>query len=257
MAILGVFWNLSAEHFSKIDQKGLEDDVKLKSDQHESCGEFQDIRFRVKKSSKTESWCTNYAPISKWYGSSFGILKVGNVVDSNSCQMISIQPSHKFGYLWAFLGVIMKVLEVPKSPWIQGFLSDGPSEASNIIYWPEILFFRGTTKSYEIASPLADITKGEGSSTTLRISKEEGGQGGCAPLGPATAGAPCAATTGTLPFTAASTDASFSRAAASPLRGGTSPSSSTTLLHHPYCNLLENVMCGTIYYFPMIYCVYV
>jgi hypothetical protein len=39
--------------------------------------------------------------------------------------------------------------------------------------------------------------------------------------------------------------------------GGTSPSSSTSFPHHPYCNLLVNIMCGTIYYFPMIYCIYV
>jgi hypothetical protein len=46
-------------------------------------------------------------------------------------------------------------------------------------------------------------------------------------------------------------------AAASSPWGGTSPSSSTTLPHHLYCNLLANMIYGTIYYFPMIYCVYV
>jgi hypothetical protein len=54
--------------------------------------------------------------------------------------MRSIRPSHKFGYLWIFLGVTKKILEVPKSPWIQGFWSDGPGEASSTIYWPETLF---------------------------------------------------------------------------------------------------------------------
>jgi hypothetical protein len=147
----------------------------------------------------------------------------------------------------------MKVLEVPKSRWVQGFWSDGPGEASNTIYWWETLFSGGTAKSYEIVSPLAAISKGEGSSTTPRRSKEEWGQGGGAPLGPPPAGAPCAAGGGALPFTAAF----FGWAAASSPWGGTSPSSSTTPPHHPYSNLLANMICGTIYYFPMIYCVYV
>jgi hypothetical protein len=67
--------------------------------------------------------------------------------------MRSVRPSHEFGDLWAFLGVTMKVLEVPKRPWIQGFRSDGPGEVSNTIYWPETLFFGGTTHSCEFASP--------------------------------------------------------------------------------------------------------
>jgi hypothetical protein len=60
-----------------------------------------------------------------------------------------------------------------------------------------------------------------------------------------------------LPFTAASAGTPFGRAAASPPWGGTSPSSSTAPPHHPYFNILANMMCGTIYYFPMIYCIYV
>jgi hypothetical protein len=60
-----------------------------------------------------------------------------------------------------------------------------------------------------------------------------------------------------LPLTAASTGAFFTVAAASPPWGGTFPSSSTTPPHHPYFNILENMMCGTIYYFSMIYCIYV
>jgi hypothetical protein len=36
---------------------------------------------------------------------------------------------------------------------IQGIRSDGPGEASNIIYWPKTLFSGGTTHSYEVASP--------------------------------------------------------------------------------------------------------
>jgi hypothetical protein len=78
--------------------------------------------------------CTSYAPISEGYRSSFVIPKVGDVVDSNSCHMRSIRPSRDLEDLWTFVGVTMKVLEVPKSPWIQGFRSDGPGEASNTIY---------------------------------------------------------------------------------------------------------------------------
>jgi hypothetical protein len=37
-----------SEHFLKIDPKELEDHVKCKSDQRQSCGEFQVVRFRVK-----------------------------------------------------------------------------------------------------------------------------------------------------------------------------------------------------------------
>jgi hypothetical protein len=76
----------------------------------------------------------SYTLISERYKSSWGIPKVGNVVDSNSCHMRSIRPSHDLGDLWTFIEVTMKVLEVPKSRWIQGFISDGPGEASNIIY---------------------------------------------------------------------------------------------------------------------------
>jgi hypothetical protein len=100
----------------------------------------------------------------------------------------------------------------------------------------ETLFSIGTTKSYEIASLLAAISKGEGSSTSPSRSKKEEGQGGSAPLGPTAAGAPYAATGDVMPFTAASASASFGRAATSPPWGGTS-----TTLHHPYCNLLENM----------------
>jgi hypothetical protein len=106
------------------------------------------------------SRCTSYAPITEGYISSFGIPKVDDVVDWNSCHMRSVRPSHEFGNLWAFLGVTMKVLEVPKSPWIQGFWSDGPGEASNTIYWPETLFFRGTTHSYEFTSPWLPSPRG-------------------------------------------------------------------------------------------------
>jgi hypothetical protein len=118
----------------------------------------------------------------------------------------------------------MKVLEVSKIPWIQRSWSDGPDEASNTIYWRETLFFGGTTKSYEIASPLAAISKEEGSYTALRRYKDEGWQGGSVPLGPPAAGASYAATGSALPFTVASTGASFGRAAASPPWGCTSPS---------------------------------
>jgi hypothetical protein len=71
------------------------------------------------------------------------------------------------------------VLEVPKSPWIQGFRSDCPSESSNTIYWLETLFFGGT----KFASPLAPISKGDGSSIIPSLSKEEEGQGAAAPHG--------------------------------------------------------------------------
>jgi hypothetical protein len=98
----------------------------------------------------------------------------------------------------------------------------------------------------------------QGGGLIYRIKKIQGRRRtrGGALLGPATAGAPCAATAA-LPFTATFADASFGRAAASPPWRGTSPSSSTEPPHHPYCNLLANMMCGTIYYFHMIYCVYV
>jgi hypothetical protein len=56
--------------------------------------------------------------------------------------MKSIRPSHDFGDLWAFVGVTMKVLEVPKSLWIQGFRSDGPGEASNTILIENPIFWR-------------------------------------------------------------------------------------------------------------------
>jgi hypothetical protein len=51
------------------------------------------------KSSKTESVCARYTMISEGYRSSFGIPKVGDVIDSNSCHMRSIRPSHDFGDL--------------------------------------------------------------------------------------------------------------------------------------------------------------
>jgi hypothetical protein len=54
----------------------------------------------------------------------------------------------------------MKVLEVLKSPWIIGVRSDGPDEATNTIYLPEILIFGGTTDRHEIASLLDVIYKG-------------------------------------------------------------------------------------------------
>jgi hypothetical protein len=105
----------------------------------------------------------------------------------------------------------MKVLEVPNSPWIQGFRSDGPCEASNTIYWLETLCFGVTTHSYEFASPLATISKGKGSSTLVIWSKEEEGQGATALHGP-----PLSKVAATLP----------------PWEG-TSPSSYTTPLHLP------------------------
>jgi hypothetical protein len=83
-----------AEHFSEIDPKELEDDVKLKSDQHANYGEFQAVRFRVKKTFKTKSWFIIYALITEGYKSSFGISKIGDVVDSNSCHTRSIRLSH-------------------------------------------------------------------------------------------------------------------------------------------------------------------
>jgi hypothetical protein len=97
--------------------------------------------------------------------------------------MRSILPRHEFRDLCAFLGVTMKILEVPKTPWIQGFWSDGPGEASNTIYWRETLFSRGTTHSYEFASSLAAISKGEGSSTVPSWSKEKEGKGVAAVVG--------------------------------------------------------------------------
>jgi hypothetical protein len=68
----------------------------------------------------------------------------------------------------------------------------------------------------------------------------------------ATAGLPLLQAAG-----AAASLAAGAVAATSPPWGGTSPSSSSALLHHLYCNLLANMMCVTIYYFPMIYYIYV
>jgi hypothetical protein len=39
------------------------------------------------KSSKKESGCSRKVPITEGYKSNFGILKVGDMVDSNSCHM--------------------------------------------------------------------------------------------------------------------------------------------------------------------------
>jgi hypothetical protein len=63
--------------------------------------------------------CDLDTPISKGYISSFGNPKVEDVVDSNSCHMRWIRPSHDLRNLWGIRGVTMKVLEVPKSPWIK------------------------------------------------------------------------------------------------------------------------------------------
>jgi hypothetical protein len=57
--------------------------------------------------------------------------------------------------------------------------------------WPKTLFSRGTTKSYEIASPLAANLRG--GILYSNKAKKKGGQGGGAPLGSAVAGVPCAA----------------------------------------------------------------
>jgi hypothetical protein len=86
--------------------------------------------------------------------------KVGDMIDSNSSHMRLIRLSHDLRALWGLVGVTMKVLEVLKSPWIIGVRSDGPDEATNTIYLPEILIFGGTTDRHEIASLLDVIYKG-------------------------------------------------------------------------------------------------
>jgi hypothetical protein len=48
--------------------------------------------------------------------------------------MRSIRPSYDLRDSWAFVEVTMKVIEVPKIPWIQVIKSDGSDEASNTIY---------------------------------------------------------------------------------------------------------------------------
>jgi hypothetical protein len=64
------------------------------------------------------------------------------MIGSNYCHMKTIRTSHDLRDLWGFGGVTMKVLEVPKCPWIQGVRSDDPDEASkhyiltgNPIFW--------------------------------------------------------------------------------------------------------------------------
>jgi hypothetical protein len=152
--------------------------------------------------------------------------------------MRSIRTNQEFGGLWTFLGVTIKVLEVLKSPWIQGFRSDGPGEASNTIYWPETLFSGGTTRSCEFTSPLATISKVESSSIVPRRYKEEGGQGVGAPVGPAAAKAPRAAGGAAALHRYLRQRLLRLGRRLSPL-GGTSRSLSTTPLHHLHCNLLE------------------
>jgi hypothetical protein len=74
--------------------------------------------------------------------------------------MRSVLLSHDLRDLWGLVRITMKVLEELKSPWIIGVRSNGPNEASNTIYLPEILFFGGTTDSHKIASLLDVIYKG-------------------------------------------------------------------------------------------------
>jgi hypothetical protein len=165
--------------------------------------------------------------------------------------MWSIWQSHDLGDLWNFIGVTIKVLDVSKNPWIQGFRSNCPGEASNTIYWPETLFSEGTTKSYKFSYLLAAISKVEGSSTVLRWSKEQRGQG-------------AAALQGSRRATAA-TGCGRRRLLGHGHRGRRlSPLGRHLSIiiyitsSYPYHNLLENMMCGTIYYcFPIIYCIYV
>jgi hypothetical protein len=78
--------------------------------------------------------CDLEIPDNEGYRSNFRIPKVDDMIDSNSCHMRSIRPSHNLGGLWAFVGVTMKVLEVPKSLWIQGIRSNSLSEVSSTIY---------------------------------------------------------------------------------------------------------------------------
>jgi hypothetical protein len=87
----------------------------------------------------------------------------------------------------------------------------------------------------------------EGFSTAPRSAKEEGGQGGGAPLGLAGTGAPCAAADNTRRLLRLGRRIS--------LMGRHTSSSYTTPLHHLHYNLLENTMFNAIYYFPVIYCV--
>jgi hypothetical protein len=80
-----------------------------------------------------EIGCYLGIPIFEEYISSFGIPKVDDVIFTQTLR--SIRPSNDLRDLWGFRGVIMKVLEVPKCPLIQGVIrSDGPDEASNTIY---------------------------------------------------------------------------------------------------------------------------
>jgi hypothetical protein len=85
--------------------------------------------------------------------------------------MRSICPRQDLRDLWAFVGFTMKVLETPKSPWIQIIRSDGLGGAYYILTG-NLIFWRRTTHSSEFASPLVAISKGKGSSIVPR-SKEE------------------------------------------------------------------------------------
>jgi hypothetical protein len=79
--------------------------------------------------------------------------------------------------------------------------------------------------------------------TVPRRAKEEGGQGGGAPLGSTAVGAPCAAAARRLLHPGRRLS----------LMGRHTSSSSTTPLHHPQCNLLANMMFDVIYYISVIY----
>jgi hypothetical protein len=119
------------------------------------------------------------------YISSLGSPKVDDVIDSNSCHMRSVRPRHDLRDLWGLKGVIMKILEVPKSTC--GVWFDGRDEVSNTIYRWKTLFFWGWSHYHKFASPLAVAKRGRGSSTPAPSPRNKGGQGSSTPRAAASA----------------------------------------------------------------------
>jgi hypothetical protein len=146
-------WNfpksIPAAKISKMPRFQHEDDVKRKHIQHESCwiffADWYKIRPKWGSFATARPWSLNgtkhFQDSKSWWRDWLKLF----LYEINSAKK-------RLEDLWAFVGVTINVLEVPKSPLIQGIRSDGPSKVSNTIYWPKTLFFGGTTKIYEFAS---------------------------------------------------------------------------------------------------------
>jgi hypothetical protein len=175
-------------------------------------GNFKRINF-LWRTPQLEFACSRNRIFTKESRISFVIPKVGDVIDSKSCHMWWFD--HR-SVCWT-----CGDREESKSPWIKGVRSHGQDEVSNTIYWWETLFWEAASKSHEFASPLAAIYKkgGRGWRGLISITKNLQGR-----RGPRAAGA-------TLLRAATAVAASLA-VAVSPPWWGTSPSPSTTLLHH-------------------------